>query len=329
MAERTQVTVLLTESTTDLVMTDTAWSRLREVAEIKVASGPPEEWDLVGLLKDSAACLTGWGTPHLESSVLEQLPDLRLIAHTAGSIRRLLPPEFVGTRLMVSQAAAVIARSVAEMVILQILCGIRQLPVLDRDLRRGQWRHAAGKLLGAQKVGVVGASRTGRSVIDLLHGFGAEVLVYDPYLSELAAEGMHVRLTDLDSLLADSSIVTLHVPLLPETQGMIGTAELARMADGAMLVNSARAGLVDYDALERELRSGRLIAALDVFPDEPLPITSAWRSMPNVIISPHDAGHSYEGHHRQGFAMVGEIERYINGEDLLYGVGADSAAVLA
>lgn len=326
---RPNVTVLLTESTTELVMTDPAWTRLRSVADLSVASGSPKEWDLPALLEDSVCALTGWGTPPLTGEILDQAPNLRLIAHTAGSIRRLVPPEMVGTRVMVSQAAGVIARSVAEMVVVQILCGIRRLPFLDSALRAGQWNQSAGKLLGGQTVGVVGASRTGRAVIDLLRGFGSEIVVYDPYLSAADTEALGARQADLDSLLARSSVVTLHVPLLPETRGMIGAAELARLADGTMFVNSARAGLVDYDALEREVGSGRINAALDVFPDEPLPADSVWRSMPNVIISPHEAGHTYEGHQRQGLAMVGEIERCIRGESLMYGIEAARAAVLA
>jgi len=324
-----KVTVLLTQPTTDLVMTEAAWGRLRALAELEVAVGSPEDWDLPRLLEGSVACLTGWGTPSLRRELLDQLPSLRLVAHTAGSIRLLVPAEVVGTRLLVSQAAAVIARSVAEMVVLQILCSTRQLPALDRDVRAGQWRRSAGRLLGAQRVGVVGASRTGRAVVDLLHAFGAEILIYDPYLTDGGAEELQVRRVPLDRLLTDSAIVTLHAPLLPQTQGMIGRAELALMAAGSVLINSARAGLIDYDALAAELRSGRISAALDVFPDEPLPLDSPWRSMPNVMVSPHDAGHTREGHYRQALAMVGEIERYLRGDDLRYAVAADGAAVLA
>lgn len=333
MTSRPKVTVLLTEHARDLVMTDEAWHRLQAVADIVVASGPPGEWDLSALVGDSVACLTGWGTPALNEEILDHAPALGLVAHTAGSVRHLVPPNVIGKRIAVCQSAAVIATSVAEMVVLQMLTALRELHLLDRGMRDGEWselrvRHP-GRLLAAQTVGVVGASRTGRAVIELLRGFGVETSVYDPYLDPRDADAMGVRSMGLDAVLASSDIVTLHAPLLPQTQGLIGAGELDRMHDGALLVNSARAGLVDYDALATELRTGRIAAALDVFPLEPLPVDSEWRTMPNVIISPHSAGHTRDSHWQQGLAMVGEVERHLRGEALHYQIPAEQVGVLA
>lgn len=333
MTSRPKVTVLLTEHARDLVMTDEAWHRLEAVADIVVASGPPGEWNLSALLGDSIACLTGWGTPALSEEILDGAPVLRMVAHTAGSVRQLVPSSAIGKRITVCQAAAVIANSVAEMVVLQMLSALRKLHLLDRGMRHGDWselraRHP-GRLLAGQTVGVVGASRTGRAVIEVLRGFNVEILVYDPYLCPSEADAMGVSSMGLDDLLTSSDIVTLHAPLLPQTRGLIGASELGRMHDGALLVNSARAGLVDYDALANELRAGRILAALDVFPLEPLPADSAWRTMPNAIISPHSAGHTRDSHWQQGLAMVGEVERYLRGEALHYEIPAEQAGVLA
>ncbi len=329
-----RVAVLLTEATRAMVLAPETERRLAAFADVRRPSGQPDTWDLPALLDGAAAALTGWGTPRLDEDVLAAAPDLRLVAHTAGSIRGLLPQQAVGRQVVVCQAAALIAESVAELVISQILAGLRELHLLDRGLRDGAaWsdlrqRHP-GRLLGARTVGVVGASRTGRAVIRLVRAFGADVLVSDPVLSAADAAALGVEQADLDSLLQGSDVVTLHAPLLPSTRHLLGARELALLPDGALLVNSARGGLIEPDALLAELRSGRITAALDVFPNEPLEPESTWRNVPNAIISPHSAGHTLDSHLRQGAAMVDEIARFVCNEPLRYAVSSDVVEVLA
>ena len=329
-----RVAVLLTEGTRAMVLSEAAEARLGSIADVRTPVGPPTEWDLPALLDGAVACLTGWGTPRLDEDLLAKTPALALVAHTAGSVRNLLPQQAIGQRLTVCQAAALIADSVAELVIAQLLAVLRELHVFDRGLRNGEsWgelrdRHP-GRLLGARTVGVVGASRTGRAVIDLLRAFGATVLVADPYLDEDGAARLGVRHVDLDTLLRQSEIVTLHVPLLPSTTNLIGARELGLLRDGALLVNSARGGLVEPTALLAELRSGRIAAALDVFPAEPLPPDSEWRQLPNAIISPHAAGHTRDSHLRQGDAMVDDIARFLAGEPLRHAISPEMVEVLA
>jgi phosphoglycerate dehydrogenase-like enzyme len=331
---RPRVAVLLSESTRRMVLSEAAEERLTEVADVRFAAGDPAGWDLTELVEDAIACLSGWGTPPLSAELFAARPELRLVAHTAGSIRRLVPQELVGKRIVVCQSAAVIAESVAELVILQMLSSIRELHLHDAGLRAGEsWsvlreRHP-GRLLGAQTVGVIGASRTGQAVIGLLKAFGCRVLVVDPLLNETRANELGVELVSLETLLESSDVVTLHVPLLPETENLLGAAELARLRDGALLVNSARGGLIEPEALLAELCSGRIQAALDVFPREPLQPDSEWRRLPGILISPHAAGHTVESHRMQGDAMVEEIRRFVSGEPLQYEVAAEMVTVLA
>ncbi|MEQ7128976.1 hydroxyacid dehydrogenase [Actinopolymorpha sp. B11F2] len=328
------VAVLLTAATRSMVLTTETERRLDALGNVRWADGSPDAWDLPELLDGVVACLTGWGTPRLGDDILTKCPDLALVAHSAGSIRNLLPQEAVGTRVTVCQAAALIADSVAEFVIAQILAWLRELHLLDAGLREGAgWsdlRHRhPGRLLGAQTVGVVGASRTGRAVIRLLKAFGSSVLVSDPLLDADEASTLGVAQVDLDTLLARSDIVTLHVPLLPSTRNLLGARELGGLRDGALLVNSARGGLIDPGALQAELRTGRIRAALDVFPAEPLEVDSEWREMPHTIRSPHSAGHTLDSHRRQGEAMVSEIERFLRQEHLHYAVAAGQVDILA
>jgi phosphoglycerate dehydrogenase-like enzyme len=327
--EKPIVVILMPEATQLNILSPDALSTLARFAEPRKPMGAelgPN--DLPELLQGASVCITGWGTPPLTAEVLSNAPGLQLVAHTAGSIRNLVPPDAMAQGLRVSHAAGIIADAVAEFVISEALLGIRPLHEIDRGMRANEpWRslrdRTMGRLLGACTVGIVGAGYVGLKVIRLLQAFGSVILVYDPTMSAQKAEELGVYLRSLDDLLSSSDIVSLHAPVLPETRGMIGAAELARLKDGALFINSARSALVDEAALLKELQSGRISAALDVFDAEPLPSDSPFRSLPNVILSPHAAGHTSDTYLRQGTAMVEEVERLLNGEPLKHEVSVD------
>jgi phosphoglycerate dehydrogenase-like enzyme len=184
----------------------------------------------------------------------------------------------------------------------------------------GAWRDDAPSQHGltSSRIGVVGASRTGVEYIRMLVALGAEVVVYDPYLTVDRAAELGVRRTALDELLRSSRVVALHAPTLPETRHLIGARELALMPDGSSLVNTARSWLIDSAALLDELRSGRIDAALDVFDEEPLPADSPYRSLANVLLTPHQAAATVECYLEMGEITAGEIERYAAGQPLRY-----------
>jgi phosphoglycerate dehydrogenase-like enzyme len=280
------------------------------------------------LAEQLAGCeivVTGWGTPRFTDDVLAAAGNLKLIAHSAGSIKTLLPPAVFERGIAVSHAAGAIAPAVAEMTILLILLSLRQVQTLDRQMKAGgDW--AAGKTLGlgrelaGSRVGVVGAGYTGRCVIKLLTAHAAEVWVYDSYLSAEQAAALGVRMTALDELLVGCPIVTLQAPPTNETYHMIGVRELGLLQDGAIFINTARSHLIDQEALLAELRSGRIQAALDVFDQEPLPPDHPFRRLENVILTPHVAGATRQARLRQGQTTVEEIKRFLAGEPLRYQV---------
>ena len=290
--------------------------------------------NLEAALDGAVACLTGWGTPPLTGDMLQDHPELKLVAHTAGSIRRLIPEGAMERGLRVSHAAGVIADAVVEQVITGALLCLRPLHEIDREMKAGGgWMELReqfpGRLLGAQTVGIVGAGYVGRIVIRLFQAFGCRVLVSDPLLDEQRAGELGVERRDVDTLMNEADVVSLHAPLLPETEGMIGAAELASLRDEGVFINAARSALVDKAALLAELRSGRITAVLDVFDEEPLPADSPFRTLPNVVISPHSAGHTVDSHFRQGQAMVEEIRRFLDGEPLQYEVAPAMLATMA
>ncbi|GAA5178544.1 2-hydroxyacid dehydrogenase [Rugosimonospora acidiphila] len=187
------------------------------------------------------------------------------------------------------------AVAAAEHTVALLLAALRRLPELHATVLAGQWRsdlyaldEVGGELAGAT-VGLIGYGAIGRRVGRILRAFDAEVLVYDPYADPSTLDG--ARVTDLDSLLERSSVVSLHARLTAETERIIGARELALLPEGAVVVNTARGGLLDYEAIADALESGRLgAAAFDVFDAEPLPAASRIRTAPRVVLTPHLAG---------------------------------------
>ncbi|MFJ3900527.1 hydroxyacid dehydrogenase [Streptomyces sp. NPDC090025] len=270
--------------------------------------------------------LTCWGAPPLTADVLDRAPRLKAVVHAAGSVKHHITDACWERGIQVTSAAAANALPVAEYTLAAILfAGKRVLrsaqeyarlraeqPWLAESADWGNYRRT---------VGIVGASRIGRRVLDLLRPFDLEVLLHDPYVS--AAElPPGVERVGLDELCARASVVSVHAPQLPATHRMIGARQLAAMPDGATLVNTARGSLVDEAALLPHLVSGRLHAVLDVTdPELPDPGSPLW-TLPNVLLTPHVAGSLGNELHRMADQALAEVARYAAGEPFAYPVHA-------
>lgn len=301
---------------------------------VSAPDGQPTIEILPSLIGDAIAVITGWGTPSISSEALAKAPNLHLVAHTAGSIHKLVPAEALNNGLRVTHAAAIIADSVAELVIGQALRFLRNVDTMDVQMKAGgHWldvRDALpGRLLGAQTIGIIGTGHVGRTVIERLHAFGPRILAADPFLSVEAASELGVTKAEVDEIFNTADIVSLHAPALPETVGMVGKPQLHALRDGGLLINMSRGALVKEDDLIRELRTGRIHAILDVFTEEPLPLDSPLRFLTNVYLSPHAAGHTVDTHKRQGDAMVEEVIRLLNGQELRYVISASALKTMA
>ncbi len=275
--------------------------------------------------------VTGWDSPRLPEPVRGRP---QLIVHSAGSIRGLIPKSMITAKLRISHAPSGMARSVAELCLYYTLALLRDLHLVDRAMSADHdWAAAFGQPLGrtvrGARIGVVGAGQVGRSYIELVRVLGAEVMAYDPYLTVDDAARLQVQQCDLDDLLARSDVVAVHAPVTDETRGLIDARRLSLIRDGRALLNTARAAVLDHHSLERELVTGRIRAALDVFHQEPLSSDSPLWSLPNVIITPHIGAQTLDSRREQGRIVVEEIERYVNGEPLRHEVRAEDYDTLA
>ena len=305
----------------------------------------PNDEELAGdglgaLLNGIPVAITGWGDNwknpvKLPPTSLAPEGSVVFVSHAAGSVNPFgVVAALEAGHIKVSHAAPVIAEAVAEFTLAQMLAHFRHHRELDDGFRTGvPWHDLRngnlGQLLSAQKVGIVGLGYIGCIVAKLLRSFGCKVFAYDPFISRTEADGLGVALISLDSLFNRCTAVSLHAANLPATKGMITRRHLAALLPGSLLVNTARAGLVETGALLEVLKHGRIFAALDTFEIEPLPEDDALRKMRNVYLSPKSGGHTSDSYIRQGFSAIEEVRRFFAGEKLQQEIKREKASVLA
>ncbi len=280
------------------------------------------------ILSQITVLVTGWGCPRIDKTVLAAAPHLRLIAHGAGTVKSFIAPEVFDAGIIVTNAAAANAIPVAEFTLAAILFANKNVFGF-RELYRGKRDQTHPEQLTNEQVGnwhktvgIVGLSRIGRRMIELLRPFDLSVLVHDPYLSSAEAEALGLRNLPLDDVIGCADVLSLHAPALETTRHMMDARRLALLRDGATLINTARGSLVDQAALTRELVSGRISAVIDVTEPEVLPATSPLYDLPNVLLTPHIAGAVGRERERLGEMAVAEVERFVNGQPLAHQVAA-------
>ncbi|TDC77927.1 hydroxyacid dehydrogenase [Streptomyces hainanensis] len=325
MSERPSVLFALNPRHLPLLFPPDLMRRLTAVADIDpVVLANPRDPEARSRLATAEVLISGWGCPPLTPELLEAAPRLRTVLHTGGSVKYLIPGQGWDRGLAVSSAADANALPVAEYALGMILLAGKGV----FDLRE-RYRAARGFVLGevhphvgnvGRRVGLIGASRVGRRLIELLRPFDFDAVLHDPYVDEAEAARLGVRRAGLAELFRDSDIVSVHAPAVPGTHHMVDRAALASMRDGAVLLNTSRGSLVDQDALTEELVSGRLRAILDVTEPEPLPPSSPLYDLPNVLLTPHIAGSQGNELRRLGRTAVEELELLVAGRPLRYRV---------
>lgn len=319
-----RVYVAITRTEFELLFTPAARQALADLAELVHApEGPDERAELPERLGDDYdIVVTSWATSPLHPERFLG-GRLRLIVHAAASIRWLVPRSVLEQGVRVCQAGAEPqAVPVAETALALALVLLRHVHTYDRQLRASRdWTASRtpelGRDLTSRRVGIIGLSRTGAQFLRMVQGHGvAGIRLYDPYVDEARAAELGVELVSLAELFACCDVVSIHAPVTDETRGMIDAEHLARLGDGAIVINTARSALIDTDALVAELATGRISAGLDVFDTEPLPADSPFYGLPNVVVLPHVGAATIETRHGQGNGVVAELQRHLTGQPL-------------
>ncbi|MFB6616513.1 hydroxyacid dehydrogenase [Streptomyces sp. NPDC085524] len=310
------------------LLDEAALRRLRAVARLdpQIVADDFGGPGVAAVLAEAEILLTFWGAPVIDAAALAAAPRLGAVVHAGGSVKHFVTEACWERGITVSSAARANSLPVAEYTVAMVLLSNKRVLQLRDEYRslRGagrDWHLRYGHAGNYRRtVGIVGASRIGRRVIELLRPYDLEPVVHDPYLTPDQAEALGVRGVGLDELCRISDVVSLHAPALPETRSMIDRRRLALMRDGATLINTARGSLVEQAALTEELATGRIQAVIDVTEPEVLPADSPLYDLPNVLLTPHIAGSLGNELHRTADAAIGEIARYASGLPFLHGV---------
>ncbi|RLF19856.1 MAG: hydroxyacid dehydrogenase [Thermoprotei archaeon] len=282
--------------------------------------------ELCEMIRGMDGCITSWGSPRFTKEVLDNADRLKIIGHAAGSVKPYVTDEVFRRGIVVVNAASVIAISVAEFTLALMLNCLRRIPDFMYSMKKRKRNHELERKfftcdLRGKCIGIIGFGFVARRLVELLRPFEVRILVYDPYVPEEVVSSYGCEPADLDVVLRESDIVTIHAALTEETRHMIGERELRMMKRTAYLINTARGAIVDTDALVKALKEGWIAgAALDVFEEEPLPKDSPLYDVENVYLTPHIAGPSDERRHTMFGVIVEEMERFFTGKSLRYRV---------
>jgi phosphoglycerate dehydrogenase-like enzyme len=275
----------------------------------------------------------GWGTPALTAALLDQMPRLEAVFYGAGSIRAVTTEAFWGRGIPITSSYAANAVPVAEFAEAQIILALKRawsLAAAFRETRRQSHEGIAGAY--GSTVGLVSLGMIGQLLARRLQSHELRVLAYDPFYTQEQADALklQVSLCSLETLFAESEVVSLHAPSLPATRGLVTRRLLASLKPHATFINTARGAVVDEPGLIEVLQQRPdLMALLDVTDPEPPAPGAPLYTLPNVFLTPHIAGSLAGECARMGELAVGECRRFLAGESLRWAIPRAQAERMA
>jgi D-3-phosphoglycerate dehydrogenase len=270
---------------------------------------------LLSSLAEASAVLIRSAT-QMDSEAISAAKNLKVIARAGVGLDNVDVKAATAAGVMVVNAPTSNIISAAELTVGHILSLARHIPAAHGALAQGQWKRSkyTGVELYEKTIGIIGLGRIGALITARMQSFGTKIVAYDPYVTASRAQQLGVTLVSLEELLAQADFITIHMPRTPETTGMISTEQFALMKPTAFIVNVARGGLIDEDALFAALKSGRIAGAgLDVFVTEP-PTDSPLLALENVIVTPHLGASTDEAQEKAGVSAAKSVRLALDGE---------------
>lgn len=297
-------------------------ARLHTVARVVGPAAEGGAGEFRALLDQAAVAISGWGTPKFDAEQLAAAPLLKLVAHSAGSVKSIVSDALYDRGIRVTTAAGANAAPVAETTVAMMAVMLKRIPWLLQSRGDKKIIQQIGPIreLRDLRIGLISASRVGREVIRLLKSYPRlRVLVYDPYLKSDDAAALGVELASLDDV-CRCDVLSVHGPSIPETHHMLNARTLALLPDHAVLINTSRGSLIDEAALVAEVKRRPLYVYLDVTDPEPPDPASPLCNHPNILITPHITGAMNQARHDMGRLAIDETLRFLAGQPLQHEV---------
>lgn len=312
-------------------------ARLYNLAEV-LNEDPPAEINRTFLrekLPQADAVFTSWDTANLDAEILAGAPHLKLLCHAAGSVRPVVSEALWQRGIRVTSAASAISYGVAEYCLGLMLMASKRVFWTAQGVRHGHWQEDSACFGGLfelyqQNVGIVGAGHIGKHLVRLMKNFDCNVFVYDPFLPREQAQAMGCeKLETLDELFSRCRVVSLNAPSNEGTRNMLRGHHFAALPKGAVFLNTAGSIQINEPEFLDELRKGRFVACVDRCEVEPCALDHPYRTLPNVILTPHIAGVAAENRFRIGTFAIDSLETYLQGTSLAHEVTEAQLASMA
>jgi phosphoglycerate dehydrogenase-like enzyme len=285
--------------------------RLRERMEVRIFTSPFRE---PSALRGFDALLANRERTRFTRELIEQLPDLRIIAQTGSHAYHIDLGAARERGIIVARASGGFSIGAAELAIGLAIALMRQIPAFNNAMKRGEWPTPSTPVLNGKTLGIVGLGKVGRHVCTIGRAFGMRVVAWSPHLTQAAADQAGAEFQALDELLRISDIVSIHASLTPESRGLIDARRIGLMKRTAYLINTARGAIVEEKALVAALSEQRIAGAgLDVFDVEPLSAGHPLTQLPNVILTPHIGWPTDQAYERFADAAADVLLAYLDG----------------
>ena len=264
-------------------------------------------------------------TTRIDRPALAATERLRVIGRAGVGVDNIDVAAATEKGIAVFNAPSGNTTSAAELTMALMLAAMRKLPAADRSIRSGEWdrKRFRGAELHGKTLALIGAGRIGGEVARRARAFGMHVVAYDPFLQDERARQLGIRAVPLEEALREGDVISLHVPLTDATANLIDRERLALLKPGAVVVNAARGGVMDEEALVDALREDRIAgAALDVFNDEPLPADHPFRTLDNVVLTPHIGAATIEAQHNVAYEVAEAVRDALLEDDFSKAINA-------
>ncbi|MBO0841351.1 MAG: phosphoglycerate dehydrogenase, partial [Sciscionella sp.] len=307
--ESARPVVLLAEKLADSVL-----DALGDQVEVRTVDGTDRP-ALLDAVAEADALLVRSATK-VDAEVLGASKKLKVVARAGVGLDNVEVPAATERGVLVVNAPTSNIVTAAEHAFALMLATARRIPAADASLRSGEWKRSAftGVELDGKTLGIVGLGKIGQLFAHRAAAFGMKLVAYDPYVAPARAAALGIELLDLDALLAVADVITIHLPKTPETKGLIGAEQLAKTKKGVLIVNAARGGLIDEDALADAVRSGQVGGAgIDVYASEPTTASPLFE-LDRVVVTPHLGASTAEAQDRAGTDVARSVRLALAGE---------------
>lgn len=316
------------DDVTNTFLTPRVWEQLKALGEVEQnpfdRSMTPEE--IIEMAHDADVLLTGWASHTLTRAHVEQLPNLKLIAHTGSTISYLVTQDVYETGVQIISGNELFGKSVAEGALCYILASLRQLEYYMNKMRTGGYREGREFSIRGffgKKVGIIGFGAIAKHFVQLTSYFGNEVLIYSTHLTDEEAAKYGARTATLEEIFSQCDVISIHAGRTAKTEGLVSRRLMEMMKPDALLVNTARGQIIDEPAMVELLQQKRFFAAIDVLCVEPPAPDHPIRKCENALLIPHMGGPTVDMREQVALEMCREINRLKNGEPLMNIIAAE------